>query len=224
MRIGETHDACVGVADEGRRHAGSCDGGAGGSPDEIYLFGFSRGAFTARAVAGMVARCGLVRRGAPIGFAQVFQRYRDESKRPLYEVEFDGPKDLEEEWLLRYSRRVRIKLIGVWDTVGALGIPGPFFAPLDKDIFGFLSTDLHPDVQKAYHALSINERRCEFPATLWTNPSPDQTLEQIWFAGVHSDVGGGYAQSGLSDITLAWMMLKAKENGLQFDDGAIAAA
>jgi hypothetical protein len=77
-------------------------------------------------------------------------------------------------------------------------------------------------MEKAYHALSINERRCEFEATLWTNPAPDQTLEQIWFAGVHSDVGGGYAQTGLSDITLAWMMLKAKQNGLQFDDDVFA--
>jgi hypothetical protein len=121
------------------------------------------------------------------------------------------------------AQDVKIAMLGVWDTVGALGIPGPFFAGLDTQLFGFLSTDLHPDMLKAYHAVSIDERRNEFPATLWTNPSPNQVLEQIWFAGVHSDVGGGYAQTGLSDITLAWMMLRAKSNGLQFDDAIFQA-
>ena len=176
--------------------------------DGIYVFGFSRGAYTARSLAGMVAVCGLP---APGTFTdqttdEAFAVYRKQAPLANFTAKYQ-------------ARDVKIAMVGVWDTVGAMGIPGPFFAPLDKQIYGFLNTDLHPDVRTAYHAVSVDERRNEFPATLWTNPSPDQDLQQIWFAGVHSDVGGGYAQSGLSDITLAWMMLKAKENGLQFDDG-----
>ena len=176
--------------------------------DSIYIFGFSRGAYTARSLAGMIAVCSLP---APGKFTNqttddAFAAYRNPALLSGFTAKYQ-------------AENVQIAMIGVWDTVGALGIPGPFFAPLDKQLYGFLSTDLHPDMQKAYHALSINERRCEFPATLWTNPSPNQTLEQIWFAGVHGDVGGGYAGVGLSDITLAWMMLRARENGLQFDDG-----
>jgi uncharacterized protein (DUF2235 family) len=86
---------------------------------------------------------------------------------------------------------------------------------VDSLIYGFLDTTLHPDVLNAYQALAIDERRSEFPPTLWTSqPANGQTLEQIWFTGVHSDVGGGYGadpttQTALSDITLSWMMSKA---------------
>lgn len=179
--------------------------------DGIYIFGFSRGAYTARSLAGMIAVCGLP---APGKFTNrttddAFAVYRKQAALDAFTAQYQ-------------AQNVKIAMVGVWDTVGSLGIPGPFFAPLDKQLYGFLNTDLHPDVQTAYHAVSIDERRNEFPATLWTNSSPDQTLDQVWFAGVHCDVGGGYAQGGLSDITLAWMMLKAKQNGLQFDDGVFA--
>jgi uncharacterized protein (DUF2235 family) len=180
--------------------------------DGIYIFGFSRGAYTARSLAGMIAICGLP---APGKFTNqttddAFAAYRNRALLDGFTAQYQ-------------AQDVKIAMLGVWDTVGALGIPGPFFAGLDTQLFGFLSTDLHPDMLKAYHAVSIDERRNEFPATLWTNPSPNQLLEQIWFAGVHSDVGGGYAQTGLSDITLAWMMLRAKSNGLQFDDAIFQA-
>jgi hypothetical protein len=90
-------------------------------------------------------------------------------------------------------------------------------------VYGFLDTSLSPNVQNAYHALAIDEKRCEFPPTLWTSaPAPGQTLEQVWFCGVHSDVGGGEPGNGegstaLSDITLSWMIDKASALGLQFD-------
>jgi len=176
--------------------------------DGIYIFGFSRGAYTARSLAGMIAVCGLP---APGKFTNdttddAFKAYRKQASLADFTAQYQ-------------AQDVKIAMVGVWDTVGALGIPGTFFAGLDTRLFGFLDTNLHPDVQKAYHAVSIDERRNEFPPTLWTNPGQNQTLKQIWFSGVHCDVGGGYVQTGLSDITLAWMMLQAKVNGLQFDDG-----
>ena len=89
--------------------------------------------------------------------------------------------------------------------------------------YSFLDTSLHPCVKNAYHAVSIDERRREFPATLWSGaPAPGQTIEQVYFTGVHCDVGGGYPETGLSDITLAWMMGKAKALGVDFDPAAYA--
>jgi len=97
-------------------------------------------------------------------------------------------------------------MVGIWDTVGALGIPGNLFAGFDASLFGFLDAGLHPDVQSAYQALAVDERRNEFVPTLWTSAAPGQDVDQVWFAGVHADVGGGYAQTGLSDIAMAWIM------------------
>jgi uncharacterized protein (DUF2235 family) len=115
-----------------------------------------------------------------------------------------------------------IAMLGVWDTVGALGIPA-IFGGVDMVRYSFLDTALHPCVKNAYHAVSIDERRREFPATLWSGtPAPGQTIEQVYFTGVHCDVGGGYPETGLSDITLAWMMSKAQALGVDFDPVAYA--
>lgn len=116
----------------------------------------------------------------------------------------------------------KITMIGVWDTVGSLGIPS-VIGGVDPVFYGFLDTSLHPCVLNAFHALAIDERRFEFPATLWTSPpTAGQTIEQVWFCGVHSDVGGGEPDdvegaTALSDITLGWMMSKASALGLQVD-------
>jgi hypothetical protein len=116
----------------------------------------------------------------------------------------------------------KIKMIGVWDTVGSLGIPS-LVGAVDPVLYGFLDTALHPDVLNAYQALGIDERRREFPPTLWTStPLPGQTIEQVWFTGVHCDVGGSYPEAGLSDITLSWMMGKAQALGLEFIPEALA--
>lgn len=182
--------------------------------DQIFLFGFSRGAYTARSLAGMIAICGLP---APDKF--------DSSATDAAFAAYRAPKEgVERTPLLasftqKYSARdVQIAMVGVWDTVGELGIPGNLFSGLDTNFYGFLDTSLHPDVQAAYQALAIDEKRSEFTPTLWTTPaSATQIVEQIWFSGVHSDVGGGYAAHGLSDITLGWMMGKAAAAGLMFD-------
>jgi hypothetical protein len=100
-----------------------------------------------------------------------------------------------------------------------LGIPA-LLGEVDLLRYGFLDTNLHPDVLNAYHALAIDERRHEFPPTLWTQPSAalaGQTLEQVWFCGVHSDVGGGYPETGLSDIAFSWLLNKAANLGLEFE-------
>ena len=168
--------------------------------DSIYIFGFSRGAYTARCLAGMIAICGLPTENFDQNLVETaFQAYRNKAQRA----------DLLA-GLGKYALfDAQITCLGVWDTVGALGIPVDPFG-IDNKFYGFLDTNLHPDVHNALHALSIDERRGEFPPTLWTPPFPaGRTVEQVWFAGTHSDVGGGFAETGLSDITLSWMLNKA---------------
>lgn len=181
--------------------------------DDLFIFGFSRGAYTARSIAGMITACGLPTQNFSNELVDTaFEAYRHKDQR---------------EQLLATLKdcnicKAQITMVGVWDTVGSLGIPSVFggVAPL---LYGFLDTSLNPNIRNAYHALAIDERRVEFPATLWTGqPAPGQTIEQVWFCGVHSDVGGGYSddpQTGtaLSDITLGWMIDRACALGLKID-------
>lgn len=181
--------------------------------DDVYLFGFSRGAYTARCLAGMIAVCGLPTANFSDDVVEkAFQAYRFKPQRAQILADLNKTCNL---------FAPKIKMIGVWDTVGSLGIPA-IFGGVDPVFFGFLDTSLHPNVLNAYHALAIDERRCEFPATLWNAPVAGQVLEQVWFTGVHCDVGGSYPDdpdgTALSNITLAWMMSKAKAQGLQFAD------
>jgi hypothetical protein len=123
---------------------------------------------------------------------------------------------------------VTIRMVGVWDTVGALGIPGHLFNEFDQEKYGFLNTTLSPCIEKAYHAIAIDERRASFLPTLWSNAdgSPranDDKLQQVWFAGVHCDVGGSYTENHLSNITLRWMVDNAKACGLSFNEAALDA-
>jgi uncharacterized protein (DUF2235 family) len=185
--------------------------------DEVFIFGFSRGAYTARCLAGMVAVCGLPTENfTDDAVDTAFEAYRNKDQRPALLAELNKTCDLFD---------AKLTMVGVWDTVGSLGIPA-IFGGVSPILYGFLDTSLHPDVLNAYHALAIDERRCEFPATLWTSPAPGQTLEQVWFCGVHCDVGGSYPDdsdgSALSDLTLAWMMSKASALGLEFDAGVQA--
>jgi uncharacterized protein (DUF2235 family) len=188
--------------------------------DEIFLFGFSRGAYTARSLAGMIANCGL-----PTGsfsddcVEQAFAAYRDPVNRASILSGLVGC-DLGD---------ATIRMVGVWDTVGSLGIPA-IFGGVDQKAYGFLDTNLHPDVKNAYQCLAVDERRAQFPATLWTStPAPDQTIEQVWFSGCHGDVGGGTTPVGgvdagtqLCDITLGWMVAKALALGLTMDSAVAA--
>lgn len=169
--------------------------------DAIYIFGFSRGAYTARCLAGMIANCGLPTAGFDQNLVETaFKAYRNKSQRAALLASLDKYKLFD----------AKITCLGVWDTVGSLGIPVDPLG-IDNKIYGFLDTNLHPDVQNAFHAVSIDERRSEFPPTLWTPPfAQGQRVEQVWFAGVHCDVGGGYSETGLSDIALSWMLSNAR--------------
>jgi len=179
--------------------------------DEIFLFGFSRGAYTARSIAGMIAACGLPTQHFDDALIEtVFHAYRKKELRAPLLAELNETYAMD---------KPPIRMVGVWDTVGSLGIPA-VFGGVSETIYGFLDTSLNPKVGNAYHAVAIDERRSEFPPTLWTSPpAPGQTVEQVWFCGVHSDVGGGEPQDAsdtmaLSDIPLAWMMDKACALGL----------
>ncbi|GAA4915363.1 putative alpha/beta hydrolase family protein DUF2235 [Actinomycetospora succinea] len=193
--------------------------------DEIFFFGFSRGAFTARSTAGFVHNCGILRREYEHHLDDAFALYRSRAK-------VSEPRRLESELFRRsFSHEPRIRFIGVFDTVGALGIPvtGVAFARLVNRRFRFHDTDLSSRVDGAFHALAMHERRGSFPPTLWTLPSNApadaerhrQELEQVWFTGVHSDVGGGYGDRELADITLLWMISRARRFGLALTEGSV---
>ena len=188
--------------------------------DEVYLFGFSRGAYTARSLGGMVARFGVPNRMLDNQTVpRIFAAYRvaDQAKRATLKAELTNEYGLTD---------VKVRMVGVWDTVGALGIPGHLFSDFDQARYGFLDTTLSANIQNAYHAISIDERRASFLPTLWTTPDEkpranDDQVVQAWFPGVHCDVGGSYAEKDLSNITLRWMIDNAKSCGLEFDDQAV---
>lgn len=181
--------------------------------DEIYMFGFSRGAYTVRSVSGLVGLAGILSKRHLPRFRDAYRYYRTPPK-------IRSP-ELKARLLPTESERKQadIHFLGVWDTVGALGIP---FGPLrfvSHLRHGFHDVDLGSCVRHAYHALAIDERRRSFAPALWTRvPHPErQKVEQIWFSGVHSNVGGGYPNTGLSDIALRWMLSKAADCGLFLD-------
>lgn len=176
--------------------------------DQIFLFGFSRGAFTVRSLAGMIRNSGLLRKRHADRFGEAFDLYLDRDVHP------DDPQAVE--FRRRHSHQPDIHFIGVWDTVGSRGIPLRTLNWITKEKYRFHDVELSGSVKNAFHALAIDERRGPFEATLWSNdPKPGQRLEQVWFAGTHSNVGGGEQRdAGLSDITLGWMLDKAESCGL----------
>ena len=164
--------------------------------DEVYLFGFSRGAYTVRCLAGFLGAAGL------LGELELISAWRTfEGER------WSGPKS-----------PLPIKLVGVWDTVDSLGLPIPMLRELTRPRLRFHDGELGQHVANGFHALAIDEIRSAFVPVLWTNdPVPGQRIEQVWFSGVHADCGGGYAEDGLADLALNWMLRRAEECGLGFD-------
>lgn len=191
--------------------------------DEIYLFGFSRGAYTARSLAGMICNCGIVKSNDLRLINEAYQLYRDRGESTSPNAEKSKKFREEKSYVVN-----NIKFIGVWDTVGSLGLPLNMFQFINKQKYAFHDTTLSSIVDYAYHALAIDEKRSNFKPTLWTKSKAasaravPQVLEQKWFAGVHSNVGGGYPTEGLSDIALFWIIEKAKDTGLSFDEDFIA--
>jgi uncharacterized protein (DUF2235 family) len=218
--------------------------------DAIYIFGFSRGAYSARSLSGMLLRCGIIKRDANPEFpdlgSDLLTTQQDGNLRmdvvdrvfALYKRAYDPKNRAEvERFKQQYCHDTAVRLVGVWDTVGSLGIPDsviPFLKKFDKaldeKLYGFLDTDLNARVEAAYHAVAIDEHRKPFLPTLWTDPKDKpprvnvagSSVEQTWFVGAHGNVGGGYADTGLSDIALKWMIDRATKNGLKLDGAGLA--
>jgi uncharacterized protein (DUF2235 family) len=185
--------------------------------DEVYVLGFSRGAYTARSLVGLIRNCGLVKnKRLPVRIAMAYGIYRTRNDGP------DSPTALQ--FKARFSREIKIKFLGVWDTVGALGIPLDLLKSLNMQFYEFHDTKLSKIVENAYHAVAIDEHRIDYDACLWTpDVKPAQTLEQRWFVGAHCDVGGGYEDRRLSDMTLRWMQDKAAAAGLAVTPVSVSA-
>ncbi|WP_328411497.1 DUF2235 domain-containing protein [Nocardia sp. NBC_00403] len=196
--------------------------------DEIYIFGFSRGAFTARSLAGLIGRIGIMTPEAMIDgrYPHALRIHRQVA--PTRTVQNPDPPE-PQEWIdfrgehCRYP--AKIDFLGVFDTVGALGVPG-----LTSLRHKFHDVKLSSNVHCARQALAIDERRRNFEPCLWEVPIEPNVkyrkhfdrVKQVWFEGVHSDIGGGYKECGLSDITLQWMVTEAESVGLAFDRERLA--
>jgi uncharacterized protein (DUF2235 family) len=183
--------------------------------DEIYLFGFSRGAYTARSLAGLIRKCGIIRQNNLDLIGEAYKLYRNKHVLAKDEGAMAFRRDNSYEV-------ASIKFIGVWDTVGSLGLPLNLLQWYNKKKYTFYDTKLSHIIEHAYHALAVDERRKTFVPTLWEKSddvqlAAKQTLEQRWFPGVHSNIGGGYPDCGLSDIALKWLFKKAEDAGLYLD-------
>jgi uncharacterized protein (DUF2235 family) len=205
-----------------------------GPDDDIFITGFSRGAYTARALAGLIASQGLLspdltkeKEQAYRKGAEAWYRYRKETVpgpfglARLTEVATDLPafiscSSLKDADLVPVGR---IASVAVWDTVGALGIPDYVGKGSRADAFRFADTKLSPKVASGFHAVALDERRCDFTPTLW---DPSENVTQVLFPGAHADVGGGYpmknGESGLSDVALKWMFERLESAGLVFTE------
>ncbi len=179
--------------------------------DDVYFFGFSRGAYTVRSALGMLRNCWLLKPG-DLNRARLREAYSIYRGR-------EGPDDERaRRFREAHCREVSVKFLGVWDTVGALGIPVSWLNWLTRRKYQFHDVTLSRIVENAFHALSIDERRRVFRPSLWAaRDVPGQRVQQKWFAGVHCDVGGGLRDTSLSDLALIWMLERAGECGLALD-------
>ncbi len=176
--------------------------------DRVFLFGFSRGAYTVRALAGVMHMFGVLHAGNEGSIPYMLRMYAKKSRdAQRMKNTFEAAIAFKE----KISRACPLHFVGVWDTVSSYGwIYNPVRLPY---------TGQNPDVRFGRHAISIDERRCFFQKNVWGQPVNDQSIKQVWFAGVHSDVGGSYSEkeSGLSKIALEWMMAEALSCGMKFD-------
>jgi uncharacterized protein (DUF2235 family) len=183
--------------------------------DEIFLFGFSRGAYSARSLSGMIRNCGILRKENSAYAKEAYGIYRDslhpESEQAKY-------------FRSSFSYAPDISFVGVWDTVGSLGIPvDGFDLPGFQSYYKFHDTKLSDRVRAAYHALAVNEFRSPYAPTLWTKKDdPGEVrpahlpVEQRWFIGAHSNVGGGYIKDTLCNLSCRWLQAMAQKHGLEF--------
>ena len=204
--------------------------------DNIFLFGFSRGAFTVRSLAGLIGTCGIIDRTKATSHEDLNQKVKEVYKA-YRRAHREKNRDIALEFGRDYCFKNRtIRCVGVWDTVDAIGVPFDELRTVIDRIFNisFHKHDLGDYVEHGFHALSIDDERQTFHPVMWNEKESakvrhDGTLQdrrknsvqQVWFAGVHSNVGGGYPKQGLSYISLYWMMHKASGLGLDFEPGAL---
>ena len=213
--------------------------------DEIYIFGFSRGAFTARSLAGLIRKCGIVtpdRLDKVEGAFTLYKKRGEENGPDMDEAQRfraeNSPemimKDLDREWRASHNYKelyedlpfFRIKYLGVWDTVGALGVPKHLWAEWllrTEEKYKFHDPRLSSIVESARHAVAIDEDRLSYAPTLWDNlPELNEErpgkYKELWYPGDHSSVGGGGDIRGLSHAALLWVMEGACEAGLDLDE------
>ncbi len=208
--------------------------------DEIHIFGFSRGAYTARSLAGLIRSCGIPPRENVARVPEAIARYksRDPDTKPddpasfLFRADFapfTATSQTEFNWRQKANpglcEIVKIAYVGVWDTVGALGVPGYWIsAPIFNKQYAFHDADLSRSVGSARHAVAIDERRRTFPPAMWSNldylnrdKTEDRPYLQEWFPGDHGSVGGGGDLQGLSANTLGWIAEGAMNAGLELN-------
>lgn len=215
--------------------------------DAIYAFGFSRGAFTVRVLSGLITSEGLVAASNETELKRralhAFQRYRDRYRTatrievPLRAVRnmITGYRTRAEP--VRDDRRPDITFLGVWDTVAAYGLPFDELTRAWNMVFRLSVPDRHLSVKvrRACQALALDDERKTFHPVLWNElDQPDQNtgarhideerLTQVWFAGVHSNVGGSYPDDALAHVPLHWMMQQAQKAGIVFKDGEVERA
>jgi len=203
--------------------------------DHIFLFGYSRGAFTVRTLAGLVTSCGILdptrystNRAFWGAVRHAYGQYRRKYQTKLSKI-LRGRKTVDDADLRREfsvaipaftdpARKI-IDFIGVWETVDAVGVPFGIADLINGTIyrFKFPSTVLSPDVAFACHALALDEERQSFAPVLWREgPGDAERVQQVWFTGSHANVGGGYPRQGISLVALDWMMWKAEALGVRF--------
>lgn len=220
--------------------------------DEVYIFGFSRGAYTARSLVGFISMCGLIRRGAPLTNSQLWDGYVRISRRrggkktllemvgemppppfrPIKQIRKGHGKDLTENLLKQWSRRIEIKFLGIFDTVGAMGLEALGLQGIRSR--SGMNHNQNPTklIQQCRHALAIDENRSSFRLTPFLHYVPNQIktretvehegyrgiISQKWFIGAHSNIGGGYNNNLLAYYPLRWVLEGALEEGLKMKE------
>lgn len=198
--------------------------------DHIFSFGFSRGAFTARSLAGLVNRCGVLKRALFAAGEEITPKHPQvQAAWKLYRQDL-GKEAADhgcptrnlavcEDFRRDHSWTPKVHFVGVWDTVGALGVPdfNGTNLPFSPMRFGFHDASLSRVIENGYHACAIDENRPDFAVTLWDAVChPGQQVEQRWFPGAHANVGGGYEDDTLPDPPMKWLCERAIGCGLEF--------
>lgn len=205
--------------------------------DQVYFFGFSRGAATVRACSGFINACGLVN-GKKMEEDEL-QDAVDEALDAYVRIKRDPSLADKCKNNTKSHGVIPIQFIGVWDTVSSLGFPqnwfitslgmcvlNALFKGLDRisDVIfkhRFYNYELTPKVEYACQALAIDDERTSFWPMVWNEKNHSKPVEQVWFAGMHSNVGGGYPRTGMANVALEWMMIRAQKNGLIFKDTSL---